>query len=74
VPIGAELWKSIPSTYVLCQRDRAIHPDFQRCMSTRAGDVVTLDTDHSPFMSSPEQFADLLDGIANKANASAGIT
>jgi pimeloyl-ACP methyl ester carboxylesterase len=71
---GAEPWRSIPSTYVLCGRDRAIHPDFQRWMSTRAGEVVTLDTDHSPFMSSPEQFAELLDGIANKAKASAGIT
>jgi hypothetical protein len=59
---------------VLCVRDRTIHPDFQRRMSTRAGEVVTLDTDHSPFMSSPEQFAELMDGFANKANASAGIT
>ncbi|MGH9214702.1 MAG: alpha/beta fold hydrolase [Acidimicrobiales bacterium] len=74
VPTGAEPWKSIPSTYVLCVRDRAIHPDFQRWMSTRAGEVVTLDTDHSPFMSWPEQFADLLDGIADKANAGAGIS
>jgi pimeloyl-ACP methyl ester carboxylesterase len=67
-PTGAEPWKSIPSTYVLCVRDRAIHPEFQRWMSTRAEEVVTLDTDHSPFMSSPEAFADLLDGIANNAN------
>jgi pimeloyl-ACP methyl ester carboxylesterase len=74
VPTGAEPWRSIPSTYVLCRRDRAIHPDFQRWMSTRAREVVTLDTDHSPFMSSPEQFVDLLDGIADKANAGAGIT
>jgi hypothetical protein len=37
-------------------------------MSTRAGEVVTLDTDHSPFMSLPEQFADLLDRIADNAN------
>jgi pimeloyl-ACP methyl ester carboxylesterase len=74
VPTGAEPWKSIPSTYVLCQRDRAIHPDFQRWMSTRAGEVVTLDTDHSPFMSLPEQFVDLLDGIADHANARATIT
>jgi pimeloyl-ACP methyl ester carboxylesterase len=74
VPTGAEPWKSIPSTYVLCQRDRAIHPDFQRWMSTRAGEVVTLDTDHSPFMSLPEQFVDLLDGIAGEANARATIT
>jgi pimeloyl-ACP methyl ester carboxylesterase len=68
VATGAEPWRSIPSTYVLCARDRAIHPDFQRWMSTRAGEVVTLDTDHSPFMSLPEQFADLLDGIAASAN------
>jgi hypothetical protein len=68
VATGAEPWRSIPSTYVLCARDRAIHPDFQRWMSTRAGEVVTLDTDHSPFMSLPEQFADLLDRIAGNAN------
>ena len=74
VPTGAEPWRLIPSTYVLCERDRAIHPDFQRWMSARAGEVVTLDTDHSPFMSSPEAFADLLDGIADKATASAGIS
>jgi pimeloyl-ACP methyl ester carboxylesterase len=74
VPTGAEPWRLIRSTYVLCERDRAIHPDFQRWMSARAGEVVTLDTDHSPFMSLPEQFADLLDGIADKANASAGVT
>lgn len=65
---GAEPWRSIASTYVLCARDRAIHPDFQRWMSTRAGEVVTLDTDHSPFMSMPELFADLLDGIAHNAD------
>jgi pimeloyl-ACP methyl ester carboxylesterase len=66
---GAEPWRTIPSTYVLCLRDRAIHPDLQWWMSTRAGEVVALDTDHSPFMSSPEQFADLLDGVAGKGNA-----
>jgi len=68
VSTGAEPWRSIPSTYVLCERDRAIHPDFQKWMSTRAGDVVTLDTDHSPFMSMPEELADLLAGIADNAN------
>jgi pimeloyl-ACP methyl ester carboxylesterase len=68
VAIGAEPWRSIPSTYMLCARDRAIHPDFQWWMSTRADEVVTLDADHSPFMSLPEQFADLLDGIAASAD------
>ena len=74
VPTGAEPWRLIPSTYVLCERDRAIHPDFQRWMSARADEVVTLDTDHSPFMSLPEQFADLLHGIADKASSIAART
>jgi pimeloyl-ACP methyl ester carboxylesterase len=68
VATGAEPWRSIQSTYVLCERDRAIHPAFQRWMSTRAGAVVTFHTDHSPFMSMPEQFVDLLDGIADNSN------
>jgi pimeloyl-ACP methyl ester carboxylesterase len=74
VPTGAEPWTSIPSTYVLCERDRAIHPDFQRWMSTRAAEVVTLDTDHSPFMSLPDRLADLLDGIACMAKTGRAIT
>ena len=71
-PPGVERWRSIPSTYVLCLRDRAIHPDFQRWMSARAGEVVTFDTDHSPFMSMPERFVDLLDGLVDKASTGAG--
>jgi len=71
-PPGVEPWRSIPSTYVLCLRDRAIHPDFQRWMSARAGEVVTFDTDHSPFMSMPERFVDLLDGLVDKASTGAG--
>ena len=71
-PPGVEPWRSIPSTYVLCLRDRAIHPDFQRWMSARAGEVVTFDTDHSPFMSMPERFVDLLDSLVDKASPGAG--
>ncbi|MFT3854616.1 MAG: alpha/beta fold hydrolase [Ilumatobacteraceae bacterium] len=59
---GAEPWRTIPSTYLVCTQDRAIHPQLQARMATRAGTVVTYDTDHSPFLSIPERFvADLLD-------------
>ena len=61
---GAEPWRTVPSTYVLCERDQAIHPDFQRWMSTRAGTVVTFDTDHSPFFSMPDELTDLLLSVA----------
>jgi hypothetical protein len=65
IPVGAEPWRSIPTTYLVCERDRAIHPEFQRWMSTRAQDVVTFDTDHSPFMSRAAEFGDWLDRIAH---------
>jgi hypothetical protein len=55
---------------VLCERDLALHPDMQRWMSTRAGRVVTFDTDHSPFMSTPGPFVQLLDEIAGQPSAS----
>ena len=54
----------MPSTYLLCSRDRAIHPEMQAWMATRAGEVVTFDTDHSPFLSQPVRFVELLDRVA----------
>ncbi|WP_165966686.1 alpha/beta fold hydrolase [Actinomadura sp. 7K507] len=57
---GSEPWRTIPSTYVVCERDRAVHPDFQRWMAARAGHVVTLDTDHFPCYSQPRLLAGIL--------------
>lgn len=64
VPPAAEPWRTLPSTYVLCEQDRAIHPDMQRWMSSRAGDVVVYDCDHSPFMSMNDRLVDDLDRLA----------
>ena len=46
-----EPWKQIPTTYIVCEKDGAINAEAQRRMATRAGTVLTLDTDHSPFLS-----------------------
>jgi pimeloyl-ACP methyl ester carboxylesterase len=59
-PTGAEPWKHTPSTYVVCQQDGAIHPDFQRVMANLAGAVEEFDTDHSPFLSTPDRLTELL--------------
>ncbi|MEZ5372959.1 MAG: alpha/beta fold hydrolase [Microthrixaceae bacterium] len=69
---AAEPWRTIPSTYVLCERDLAIHPDLQHWMCTRAGTVVAFDTDHSPFMSTPDPFVDVLDDVASGPSAGRG--
>jgi len=62
-PTGSEPWRTVPSTYIVCRNDQAIHPDFQREMSKRAAKTVEIDADHSPFMSRPEEFLEILLGL-----------
>ena len=57
-------WQGIPSTYVVCTDDRAVHPDSQRDMARHADDVVVWDTSHSPMLSRPELVATLLADLA----------
>ena len=61
---GGEPWRDVASTYILCERDRAVPAELQRWMATRAGRVVVYDTDHSPFLSMSARFVDDLVGIA----------
>ncbi len=51
---------AVPATYVVCQRDEAIRPEVQREIAQRCDDVVELASDHCPFLSHPEELADLL--------------
>jgi pimeloyl-ACP methyl ester carboxylesterase len=53
-------WRERPSTYVVCELDMAIPPDLQTQLATRATDVVSWPTGHSPFLSRPDLVAELL--------------
>jgi pimeloyl-ACP methyl ester carboxylesterase len=53
-------WRDRPSTYVVCERDQAIPLFAQEAMSQRAGEVVRLDSGHSPFLSQPDELVKLL--------------
>jgi pimeloyl-ACP methyl ester carboxylesterase len=57
-------WRSKPSTYVVCSKDMAIHPDLQRVMAKRCSATVEWESDHSPFLSQPEMLAGLLSDLA----------
>jgi pimeloyl-ACP methyl ester carboxylesterase len=63
-PVHGTPRDAVPSTYVVCTQDRAVHPNHQRIMAERCGAMHELATDHSPFMSMPAETADLLAGIA----------
>ena len=59
------LFRSIPSTYVVCEQDRAIVPDAQRMMAARATEVRSWATSHSPFFSRPDLLVELLTELAS---------
>jgi pimeloyl-ACP methyl ester carboxylesterase len=58
-------WHSKPSTYVVCSKDMAIHPELQRILAKRCAASVEWDSDHSPFLSRPEALVDLLGELAS---------
>jgi pimeloyl-ACP methyl ester carboxylesterase len=53
-------WKEIPSTYIICEQDNAIPVFAQEAMSGRASQQIRIDSDHSPFLSSPKELADII--------------
>lgn len=65
VPVTAASWKTVPSTYVLCTQDQAIHPDVQRFLATRCTSVVEIDASHSPMLSMPGRVAEIVRGAAS---------
>jgi pimeloyl-ACP methyl ester carboxylesterase len=53
-------WKTVPSTYVVCEQDNVLPPAFQEQMASRSATVHRLLTGHSPFLSSPAEVAKLI--------------
>ncbi len=58
--VRASAWLQVPSTYLVCTRDRGTPVERQREFARRAGRVLELDTGHHPFLSQPTAVADLL--------------
>ena len=65
-PLTIAGWKAVPSTYVICEQDHAIPPFAQEAMAQRAGEVIRMNTGHSPFLSQPQALASLLRPILDQ--------
>jgi pimeloyl-ACP methyl ester carboxylesterase len=57
-PLTAAAWETIPSTYVVADKDAGLPQVVQEAMA--AGRVVHVDAGHSPFPSRPTELADLI--------------
>jgi pimeloyl-ACP methyl ester carboxylesterase len=59
--VQSPAWRGYPSTYVVCDQDRALTPQIQReIYAPRAQRLLTLDTGHSPFLAQPQRLAQAL--------------
>lgn len=59
-PVGPRpAWRSVPSTYVVCTLDQAIHPDEQRFFAARCTSIVELEASHSPMLSMPGRVSEI---------------
>jgi pimeloyl-ACP methyl ester carboxylesterase len=66
---GNPAWRSVPSTYVISTLDRVQQVPLQHDLAVRIGaNVVTLDTDHSAYLSRIDDVGALLTQIATTAD------
>jgi hypothetical protein len=58
----------VPRAYIECTRDRTVSLAAQRRMQAASpcGTVITLASDHSPFLSHPGELAAALSGISTR--------
>jgi pimeloyl-ACP methyl ester carboxylesterase len=62
-PVQSVAWRHVPSTYLVCARDRGTPAARQREFAGRAAAVVELDAGHHPFLSRPAEVCDLIVGL-----------
>jgi pimeloyl-ACP methyl ester carboxylesterase len=65
--VTAQRWGAVPRTYIECLQDRTMPIANQRGMLALSPgtQVVTLDSDHSPFYCMPEKLADALEALSH---------
>jgi pimeloyl-ACP methyl ester carboxylesterase len=73
-PLTRAAWRTVPSTYVVCERDAAIPVVAQEMMAERAGRVLRMPASHSPFLSRPAQLAGILRAELVAASRAAATT
>jgi|SRR6202453_4425334 pimeloyl-ACP methyl ester carboxylesterase len=50
----------VPTYYMRCTRDQAVDPGLQELLAARCDEVAVLNSGHTPMISQPEVFCDLL--------------
>jgi pimeloyl-ACP methyl ester carboxylesterase len=70
--LTAAAWRDVPSTYVICEDDKAAPPAAQEEMARRATNVHRLACSHSPMLSRAPELAAIITDIAMQPGNSSG--
>ncbi|MFC8448208.1 alpha/beta hydrolase [Kitasatospora sp. NPDC057223] len=68
-PVRRAAWKTVPSSYVVCDEDQSLPPSYQEPFAERTGATYHLASGHTPMLSMPEELVDLLEQIARGTTA-----
>lgn len=72
-PLTYEAYRDVPMSYLVCERDEAVRPSFQKKMAESAsGDfsrTYTCASGHSPMISMPEKVTEVIHETAMFASA-----
>lgn len=63
--LSPERYGRVPRAYIVCTRDEVVDPARQRAMiaASPCAMVAEIPRGHSPFLSAPEELADVLEGM-----------
>jgi pimeloyl-ACP methyl ester carboxylesterase len=62
-PPPSPAWQVLPSTYIVCTDDRILSQSAQEQMAENADSTMRMESDHSPFLSCPDELAAVLDKV-----------
>ncbi|KAL3488562.1 alpha/beta-hydrolase [Aspergillus germanicus] len=72
-PVTRAAYEYIPSTYLVCENDKAVPPELQRMFAGMANaEVGTCDAGHSPMLSQPGTLVGRIAGVVDSAVAVLG--
>lgn len=67
--VSSETWRSLPCTYLVCERDNAVAVELQEGMAAagKGMEVVRVDLGHSAYVGHPEVVGDVLEKLIASA-------
>ncbi|MEV5177421.1 alpha/beta hydrolase [Streptomyces flaveolus] len=65
-PVTTAGWKTVPSSYIICEQDMAMPVAFQESMAIRSERSYRLPSSHSPFLSMPAELARVITSDAGR--------